>query len=152
YVDTDKPIARGHLGLLADMFESVEDGRRESTRSAPVQFRKIEIKELPATEPAWTQLFNGRDHTGWHPVGGGREFRSTIANGVLKLPGVTYLISDAVYENYELDVDYRYAKANAGGEFAVFPMIEGAPAPLAKTQIARIYEDGHGELYSEFGA
>jgi hypothetical protein len=30
-----------------------------------VQFRKIEIKELPPEEAAWVQLFNGNDLDGW---------------------------------------------------------------------------------------
>ena len=53
FIDKDKAYLRGRLAL---------EHYPPQTR---VEFRKVEIKELPPEEPGWTPLFNGNDLTGW---------------------------------------------------------------------------------------
>ena len=40
-------------------------GAKKTEPATALEFRKIEIKELPPEEPGWVQLFNGKDLTGW---------------------------------------------------------------------------------------
>ena len=56
--------------------------------SCLVQFKKIEIKELPPAEPSWVQLFNGKDLTGWE-VGGTWIVQDGFMHGVGKDSSVT---------------------------------------------------------------
>jgi hypothetical protein len=53
-VDSERMYAKGHIALQCFSSQTV------------VQFRKIEIKELPTEEPGWVQLFNGKDLAGWN--------------------------------------------------------------------------------------
>jgi hypothetical protein len=62
-------------------------------------------------------LFNGRDLTGWHTDVPEMDTNSTarnpfiVRNGLLVSLGTPngHLITDSVYENYELNVEYRFA-------------------------------------------
>jgi serine/threonine protein kinase len=49
-------------GKIALSVSSLNPDSKEGAAS----FRKIEIKELPAAESGWVQLFNGKDLKGWH--------------------------------------------------------------------------------------
>ena len=86
-----------------------------------VQFRKIEIKELPASPPAtggFVALFNGKDLTGWkkHALSGG-EWK--VEDGAIDGRGITsYLFTESSdYANYHLRVE---AKINANGDAGVY--------------------------------
>jgi hypothetical protein len=62
-------------------------------------------------------LFNGKDLSGWHPDVPARDKDTTqrnpfiIRNGMLVSLGTPggHLITDAVYQNYRLKVEYRFA-------------------------------------------
>ncbi len=92
--------ARGNVGLHA-------------TAGVKMYVRKLEIKELPAEEPGWSPLFNGKDLTGWktHPEQPGGW---TVENGVLvgrKPSG--YLFSErGDYGDFHLRAE---VKINAAG-------------------------------------
>ncbi|MCU0471202.1 MAG: DUF1080 domain-containing protein, partial [Arcicella sp.] len=72
---------------------------------------------IAQTKPKPKSLFNGKDFTGWHidvpAMDGKPEVKSPfiIRNGMLvslaKPEG--HIITDAVYENYQLEVQYRFA-------------------------------------------
>ena len=85
-----------------------------------VQFRKIEIKELPASPPVsegFVSLFNGKDLTGWktHPE---RPGQWKVEHGALVGSTVpSYLFSDGTYGNFHLRLE---AKINQGGDSSVF--------------------------------
>src|SRR3978361_2216522 len=62
-------------------------------------------------------LFNGKDLSGWHAdvpemdTNAAAKNPFIIRNGMLVSMGVPYghLITDSVYQNYRLDVEYRFA-------------------------------------------
>ena len=68
-----------------------------------------------ATQPQ--DLFNGKDLTGWHADVPDLDNDSTInspfivRDGMLVSMGTPggHLITDAVYQNYRLEVEYRFA-------------------------------------------
>ncbi|HEV3143576.1 MAG TPA: family 16 glycoside hydrolase, partial [Gemmataceae bacterium] len=122
----DATYTRGSLALQNQADEADE----------VVQFRKIEIKELPPEEPAWVQLFNGKDLTGWktHPDQPG-EWK--VEDGILvgRGPKTSHLFSErADFRNFHVRVE---AKLNRKGESSVFfrspfgfPLnVNGAPWP-----------------------
>jgi hypothetical protein len=71
----------------------------------------------PSNHEKSKNLFNGIDLTGWHVDVPDLEKDSTlrnpfiIRNGLLVSLGTPegHLISDSVFENYELDIEYRFA-------------------------------------------
>ncbi len=86
-----------------------------------VQFRKIEIKELPANPPVtegFVSLFNGKDLTGWktHSLSGG-DWR--VEDGAIDGRGSTsYLFSESGdYADFHLRVE---AKINGNGDAGVY--------------------------------
>ena len=72
----------------------------------PIQFKNVEIKELPGTppdEPGWLKLFNGKDLSGWSTT---MPLAWKVENNILTgVDGV--LRSDKVYENFEMCAEVR---------------------------------------------
>jgi uncharacterized protein (TIGR03067 family) len=108
-VDLTEPqrrFVRGHLGL------------QHLEPSGTVQFRKIEIQELPPLEPGWTQLFNGRDLAGW-------EFKNwKVADGLLVNDGKGYLRDHGPHENFHCRIEAKStAKGCASVSFRTSPKV-----------------------------
>jgi serine/threonine protein kinase len=131
--DSLAKYAAGHLALQVFNSRTV------------VQFRKIEIKELPASPPepdGFVQLFNGKDLTGWktHPDQPGDW---TVEGGVLigRGPTASHLFSDrGDFADFELRVE---ARINAGGDSGLFFRSEfgaGRYVPQFKKAVPRAYE------------
>jgi hypothetical protein len=91
-----------------------------------IQFRNLRVKELTAASPApaigAVELFNGRDLTGWTPLGN-TDWR--VENGVLvsDAGGRGALWTDKDYADFDLELDYRLS---AGGNTGVFLRSKGA--------------------------
>lgn len=74
-------------------------------------------KKVAATDAESTSLFNGRDLTGWHVDVPNRDKNPdapatfVVRDGMLVSLGKPggHLITDAVHENYRLEVEYRFA-------------------------------------------
>ncbi len=83
-----------------------------------VTFRNIRIKELtPPAEQGFVPLFNGKDLTGWKAVGAPKW---TWADGRLlgsPAPGGGFLVTEAEYEDFELELQYRLAAVAGSGVF-----------------------------------
>lgn len=81
-----------------------------------VQFRKLDIKELPPEEPRWVPLFNGQDLTEWKP-----NTNWKVVDGVLSsvaLGSGSQLQSERDdFEDFHLRVE---ARINRGGNSGVF--------------------------------
>ncbi|MBL9139581.1 MAG: DUF1080 domain-containing protein [Verrucomicrobiales bacterium] len=107
------------------------------SEGAPVEFRNIRIKELPAGSPAsdlvapldqkWRAMFTGLDLRGW-VVSGAAASRWQVAGERLRLaPGVgdpaAVLWSERSFANIEFVIDYRAAKP-AEGSAVVLPRIQ----------------------------
>jgi hypothetical protein len=90
-------------------------------------FEKLEIRvaraeAVPATPPSnpeegWTDLFNGRDLTGWTPMGhqGWRVENGVLIGETQNAEG--WLMSSAEYDNFEFDFEYRLAAGTNSGIF-----------------------------------
>ncbi len=104
--DCDDPLGKYDVGHIALQIYSPQ---------TMVQFRKIEIKELPPDEPGWVQLFNGKDLTGW-------KVPSTntweVADGAIvgRYTGsLVPLVSDREFsENFHLRCETKFKELSHG--------------------------------------
>lgn len=82
-----------------------------------------EPREQGALEPGWTELFNGKDLTGWKISGNAATF--TIADGALVANGpVAHAFYDGpvmnhAFRNFELKVDVRARNNSNGGVYVL---------------------------------
>src|SRR5262249_2584401 len=125
-----------------------------SGAGAVLYVSKIEIKELPSAEPAWTQLFNGKDYTGWKlsgapwPVAGTGEINADHALHIETdepAPAEFQLRLDAKLANGQTDISFHVNDRNgwrlnltedsAGVNATLFSNFGGAA--LKKTGIAK---------------
>lgn len=68
----------------------------------------------PPTGPEWTDLFNGKDLTGW--TSQGSDAKWAIDKNVLKgESGDGWLVSDASYGNFELELEYQLSQSTQSG-------------------------------------
>jgi hypothetical protein len=142
--DETQGFARsGRIGL------QVHGGRKDPP-NARAQFRNIKIRELPdhddrifscdaagklsATElgkrKGWARLFNGRDLTGWEPVGGGSEGYA-VRDGMLVFPakgGGGYIRTTEDFRDFELRMDFKVLKMANSGLFLRGNRAGGNPA------------------------
>ena len=83
----------------------------------PYPFTAVRAPALRRATPLWAAavpLFNGKDLTGWHTVGGTNQW--SAVNGVLtNAKGGANLVTDAVYTDFKLHVEVRYPpRGNSG--------------------------------------
>src|SRR5438046_5648222 len=78
--------------------------------------------------PAFRDLFNGKDLSGWVNVNTGPD-TWTVSEGLLKCSGqpIGVMRSEKQYENFILHIEWMHLQA--GGNSGVFIWSEGAPAP-----------------------
>jgi formylglycine-generating enzyme required for sulfatase activity/serine/threonine protein kinase len=105
---TDDTHARGHLAL-----QVFQDRMR-------VEFRKIEIKELPPTPaPAdgeFIPIFNGKDLAAWQqPYGGEWKVADGVLRGAAKSGEYAVLPTLREYANFELRAELRLTGSGNGG-------------------------------------
>jgi hypothetical protein len=84
-----------------------------------IEYRNIYIKELPAKEAQWTELFNGKDVKDWETAGNAVW---KVENGEITADGGSgYLISKETFDpNYELQVFASKDDNSSGGNSGVF--------------------------------
>lgn len=79
-----------------------------------VWFRNIYVKEL-ASKEKWTDLFNGKNLSGWHSVGNANW---RVANGKIIADGREgYLVSDDEYKHFEFQAYVERGRQKDGGGF-----------------------------------
>src|SRR6058998_908172 len=83
----------------------------------PYPFTAVRAPALRRTTSTWAAplpLFNGKDLTGWHTVGGTNQW--SAVNGVLtNAKGGANLVTDAVFTDFKLHVEVRYPpRGNSG--------------------------------------
>jgi len=83
----------------------------------PYPFTAVRAPTLRRATPLWAApapLFNGKDLSGWHTVGGTNQW--SAVNGVLtNAKGGANLVTDAVYTDFKLHVEVRYPpRGNSG--------------------------------------
>jgi hypothetical protein len=111
------------------------------------------LQTSPAAEPGWTQLFNGKDFTGWkisNPDSFKIEDGAIVANGS---PGHAYYdgeFRNHTFRNFELKVDVMTRANSNGGIYILTEYLEkGWPATGFEVQVNNTYRDPikTGSLY-----
>jgi 3-keto-disaccharide hydrolase len=84
----------------------------------PAEFNGVRAPSLERTAaPAWDKpitLFNGKDLSGWHPIGNTNQWEA--ADGVLRnKKGGANLITDRTFTDFKLHIEFKYpAHGNSG--------------------------------------
>ncbi|MBO0700024.1 MAG: protein kinase, partial [Zavarzinella sp.] len=104
-------------------------------------------KWAPPTNPPggeWVQLFNGKDLTGWVPVGVPLgERRAKVVNGVLVCDYESHLRTEQKYHDYELTFEYRHTKPpRKNDDLQLFFHIAGEPNPFTPCMSVRLLNTG----------
>jgi hypothetical protein len=101
------------------------------------------VLQTPATEPGFTQLFNGKDWTGWkvaNPAAFKIEDGAIVANGT---PGHAYYdgpLMNHSFRNFELKVDVMTRANSNGGIFILTEFQEkGWPSKGFEIQVNNTY-------------
>lgn len=112
-------------------------------------------------EPQWQSLFNGKDLTGWVRVNCAPE-TFTAREGMIVSTGVPtgVLRSERMYENFELELEWRHMKV--GGNAGLFVWSDPVPSrgvPFTRSIEVQILDGhntpnytSHGDLFSIHGA
>jgi hypothetical protein len=106
----------------------------------------------PPNESAWTQLFNGKDLTGWVKVG---QEQWTVEDGAIYGVGVTkeygYLRTEAKYVDFDLTLRFKVeADGNSGVFFhADFPPNSVDISQGLQFEIDRVLNHHTGGIYGD---
>lgn len=92
------------------------------------RFRNIRIRELPATEPAWASLFNGRDLDGWESQSEGEAEWSVADGKIVAGGGDGVLRTTRTFSGFEFQTYFR-ATPHANGGIFYRLMDRGADLP-----------------------
>lgn len=100
------------------------------------------------------ELFNGRDLTGWVNVNGAPDTWS-VRDRMIVCTGTprAFLRTEKMYENYELELEWRHAHAE--GNSGLFVHADALPqvgAPYPRAIEAQIYDGDHGSIFGIRGA
>lgn len=104
--------AHGFEIAPADPF-TLKRGGHQVVTIRRVKWPDLAGQPLPRREPGWTQLFNGKDLTGWVPVVADKPgVIWHIADGSLifkkAVPPASYLRTAKAYQNYQMQLDFRF--------------------------------------------
>jgi hypothetical protein len=115
-------------------------GTTSGPDGTPWQWTGARAPDLKKAEPKWgkpTQLFNGKDLSGWRPSDPHATATWKVENGTLVSPGHgPELITDAKFEDFKLHIEFNCApKSNSGvylrGRYEL--QIEDDPEPEGPT-------------------
>ena len=107
----------------------------------------------------WVDLFNGENLDGWHTYGKGKEYNGwSVENGVLVFTpgpgtelGANNLVTDGVYTNFELSLEWMISeRGNAGLFWSVVEEDQYERAYLTGPEI-QILDDKWEEYIAERG-
>ena len=100
------------------------------------------IKAVPVTPTQKTSLFNGKDFSGWTKVinaepGSCPDTTWTVADGVIRCTGKPfgYLMTQQVYADYKLHVEYRWYAQSEQMNSGVFVLKTGPDSFFLPTAI-----------------
>ncbi len=82
------------------------------------------LKNIRITELGYRPLFNGRDLTGWQPVGDVAEACWSVADGLLVCSGKKgpWLRSDAEFDDFNVRLEYRLSTGGNSGMYVRVPL------------------------------
>jgi hypothetical protein len=122
------------------LFGKTLAGTTSGPDGTPWQWVGERAPDLKKAEPKWgkpTQLFNGKDLSGWRPSDPNATATWKVENGTLVSPGHgPELITDGKFEDFKLHIEFNCApKSNSGvylrGRYEV--QIEDDPEPEGAT-------------------
>lgn len=109
---------------------------------AAVVFAAAHADDKPAAVPdGFTPLFNGKDLSGWTPTGKAAVWKVEDGMIVCTGGGGGYLLTDKEYGDFELRLEYRWAKAGGNSGVGLRTPKEGDPA-YAGMEIQLIDDEG----------
>lgn len=81
------------------------------------------LKNIRITELGYKPLFNGRDLTGWQPVGGAADECWSVVEGLLVCSGKKgpWLRSDAEFDDFNIRLEYRLSTGGNSGLYVRVP-------------------------------
>ena len=88
---------------------------------------------LPAAEPAWASLFNGKDLQGWVPV---HDVTFTVVDGNLRLVrGMGWLRTEKQYKDFVLECEWRALEEKYDSGIFFRAGLNGKPWPEGGWQL-----------------
>lgn len=135
----------GNLSVVGRLEGDRLTGSMTLGSGAPLQWTAVRAPSLRrATAPHWgppIPLINGRDLTGWHPIGA-NEWE--VADGVLRnRKSGGNLVTDQAFEDFRLHAEFRYP---AGGNSGVY--LRGRyEVQIADTPAAELTTGSLGSIY-----
>jgi len=135
--------------IMPDFLHPNEQGYRIWARAIEPGVAAVLRDTTLDTPPAhFTPLFNGKDLTGWTPVGGGAEAWG-VEDGLLYTTGSEgggWLSTEKTYGDFELELEFKVPQGGNSGVFLRAPR-EGNPAFAGlEVQVLDDFADKYTEL------
>ncbi|MGK0237690.1 MAG: hypothetical protein ACI92G_001150 [Candidatus Pelagisphaera sp.] len=139
-------------GSLNSRLNNIYISRRNFVRNVCVPVGAMTLMPLLNLSAAedrgpWISLFNGKDLEGWSGVNG-TSANWKVVNGLLvntgrKKGNASWIAHDRVFDDFELEVEFRFEAGCNSGVFFRTPLVEKSPAYLGnEIQIADMSDSG----------
>ncbi len=131
-------------GALGVFWSGPTSSRTASAASAPRGF---------VIEPEWTDLFNGKDLTGWSVFPAPKDAAAnpwTVSEGVLSCAGqpIGYIQTEKTYESFELELDWRFDPTKGAGNSGVLLRVVGEDQVWPKSMEAQLHSENAGDIWN----
>ncbi len=107
-----------------------------------------------SAEAEWVSLFNGKNLDGWADVNCAPE-TFTVRDGMIICTGIPtgVLRTDRMYENYELEIEWRHMqKGGNAGLFVHSDAITAVGQPFTRSVEVQVMDGNAGDIFSIHGA
>lgn len=115
------------------------------------------VSSLERREQATIDLFNGEDLAAWNAYlvepGVAKEDVWSVRDGILICQGqpMGYLYTDRLFEDFRLEVQWRWPPSGVPGNSGVLIRINGPPMALPRCIEAQLKHESAGDLYGFHG-
>lgn len=84
----------------------------------PLLLAPLVFAQQPSTGPAWVQLFNGKDLSGWVNIGGEKwTVDNGVLNGITVTKGYGYLQTEKTFKDFHLSLKFLCVGSGNSGVF-----------------------------------
>jgi hypothetical protein len=139
-------------GSLNSRLNNIYISRRNFVRNVGVTAGAMTLVPLLNLSAAgdrspWISLFNGKDLAGWKGVNGTltnwKVINEFLVNTGRKQGNASWIAHDRVFDDFELEVEFRFEAGCNSGVFFRTPLVEKSPAYLGnEIQIADMSDSG----------